>query len=242
LSKEIGIVAALEREVKPATKSWKSRIQKYGGREFKFFENDRAVLVCGGIGAEASRRAAEAMISLYAPGTVVSIGFAGALEAGFKVGDLFVPRSVVDARDSSRIETAIGKGTLVSSPSIADEVQKRQLAKSYAAQVVDMEAASVGVAAGLHGSRFFAVKAISDELGFAMPPLSRFVGANGRFESWKFAVYCVLRPWLWRSVLCLAKNSARARQSLWRWLNQYNEPEFLKNNPDQLHPMSKIPS
>src|SRR5581483_9880093 len=126
--------------------------------------------------------------------------------------------------------------------SIADENQKRQLARSYGAQAVDMEGAAVARAASVHGLPFFAVKAISDELGFRMPPMDAFVGADGNFMSWKFGLYSMVRPWLWGPVLRLARNSSRASQSLCRWLNQYNEPELLKNNPDELHPISKTPS
>ncbi len=241
-SKAVGIVAALEREIKPALKHWHVSHREHGGRRFKFFENDRAALVCSGIGEQAGRRAAEALIALYTPAMMASVGFAGALEPGFKVGDLFVPRWVIDAGDSSRAETKTGKGTLVSSPVIADEDQKRRLAKAYGAQAVDMEGAAVARTAGIHGIDFLAVKAISDELGFPMPPMTGFITADGLFQEWKFGLFCAVRPWLWPSVLRLARNTARAAESLCRWLNQYNEPEFLKNKPADLHPMTKAPS
>ncbi len=241
-SKEIGIVAALEREVKPAVKRWRVSHREHDGRRFKFFENDRAVLVCSGIGEEAGRRAAEALIALYKPKLMASVGFAGALQPALKVGDLLVPQCVIDAGDSSRAETRIGKGTLVSSRSIAGEDQKRSLAQAYGAQAVDMEGAAVARAAAIHGIDFLAVKAISDELGFSMPPMNGFVAPDGQFREWKFGLFCAIRPWLWPSVLRLARNTARAAKSLCRWLNQYNDPEFLKNKPADLHPMNKAPS
>ena len=83
---KIAIVAALEREVRPLIQQWKPVEREYDGREYKFFENDRAVLVCGGIGPEAARRATEAIIRLYAPVLVQSVGFAGALDSTLKVG------------------------------------------------------------------------------------------------------------------------------------------------------------
>lgn len=242
MSKEIGIVAAIEREIKPAVKNWRISWREQGGRRFKFFECDRAVAVCSGIGPEAGRCAAEAMIHLYQPESIASVGFAGALVPALHVGDLFVPRWIVDTGDSSRAETASGKGILVSSRSIAGEEQKRSLAKAYEAQAVDMEGAAVGRAAGIHNIRFLAVKAISDELGFPMPPMNEFVRADGQFQSLKFALYCTIRPQLWASVLRLAKNTARASQSLCRWLSQYNEGEILKSNPEELHPISKTSS
>ena len=44
------------------------------------------VLVCGGMGAPAARRATEAIIQLYGPEVVISAGFAGALQPGMKAG------------------------------------------------------------------------------------------------------------------------------------------------------------
>ena len=58
----IAIIAAMEREVGPLIRSWKVRTIEHGGRRYRLFENGEAALVCGGIGAEAARRATEAVI------------------------------------------------------------------------------------------------------------------------------------------------------------------------------------
>ena len=57
------MVAALEREVRPLMKDWRVAEKEYEGRSFRFSENGEMVLVCGGIGAEPARRAAEAVNS-----------------------------------------------------------------------------------------------------------------------------------------------------------------------------------
>ena len=76
---KIAIVAAMEREVWPLIKDWPAVTKQYEGRSFKFFEKSPVVLVCGGIGSEAARRAAEAVTNLYHP-LIVSAGFAGGLD------------------------------------------------------------------------------------------------------------------------------------------------------------------
>src|SRR6476660_7296010 len=81
---EVAIVAALEREVRPLVREWKVAEREHAGRKFRFFESDRAVVVCGGVGPEAARRATEAAISLYRPARVISAGFAGALIEGLR--------------------------------------------------------------------------------------------------------------------------------------------------------------
>jgi nucleoside phosphorylase len=225
MSNKVAIVAALEREVRPIVKSWRASERDHAGRRFKFFENDRAVLVCGGIGPDPARRATEAIISLYRPSEVVSVGFAGALETALSVGDAFVPRRVVDAGDSSVSETDVGSGTLVSFGSIASMQQKESLARAYGAQAVDMEAVAVAKAARAHGLPFTAMKAISDEPRFKMPDLDRFI-RNGQFSAGRFAAFTAVRPWLWVTTIRLARNSARATRTLCNWLEQYNrEPE-----------------
>ena len=152
---KVGMVAALEREIRLLVKDWRRVEREYDGRRFKFFENGQAVLVCGGIGADRARRAAEAVIALYGPGLVLSVGFAGGLDPALKVGDIFYPSRVVDVCDGSSVETGAGRGVLVSVAGIADVEQKAKLAQSYGAQAVDMEAAAVARGAQARGIRFW---------------------------------------------------------------------------------------
>jgi adenosylhomocysteine nucleosidase len=228
----VAIIAALEREVSGLTRSW-SRVERhYDGRSFIFFARDEMVIVCGGIGVEAARRAAEAVIALYSPTLLQSVGFAGALDAGLHVGDLFVPTIVIDARDGSRIEVDSAtaptqapqaRGSLVTFQAVAGAQQKASLAQAYGAQAVDMEAAGVAAAAHAHGISFSAMKVISDELNFEMPQMARFIEANGRFKSASFAVYLALRPHLWSRTATLAANSRKAARVLCDHLERYRQ-------------------
>jgi adenosylhomocysteine nucleosidase len=211
---EIAMVAALEREVGPLVKDWPSADREYAGRKFRFFENENCVVVCGGIGAEAARRAAEAVIALYEPRKVWSVGFAGALEKQLRVGELVHARQVVDAQDGSRVDTGSGGGVLVSFSSVAGEEQKAKLAKAYGAQAVDIEATSVAKSAQAHGLTFAVVKVISDELGFPMPPMEKFTAADGSFRTGHFVLYAAKRPWVWGAVIRLARNSEKAARAL----------------------------
>ena len=207
---KIAIVAALEREVRPLVKHWHVSEKEHGGRRFRFFESDCAVLVCGGIGPESARRATEAAIVLYAPDAVYSAGYAGALDATLKVGGLVSPAQVINASDGSSIAIPGGDGILVSYSQVADREQKSKLRESYRAQAVDMEAAAVARAAEARGVEFRVVKVISDEAGFDIPPTDRFVDSEGRLQEAQFALFVALRPWLWPSVIRLARNSNRA--------------------------------
>ena len=226
---KIAIVGALERELLPLIKHWHARKSGHDGREFAFYESDYAVVVCGGIGAESARRSAEAAIAAYSPAILVSAGIAGALVPELHVGDTVFPSTVVDFKDGSRHATAIqdaplgstslGRTVLVTYPEIASSQQKRQLAKSYGAHVVDMESAAVARTAQKHNLQFVVVKAISDELDFDISEFNRFV-RGGRFATTSMILYLIPRPWLWLKIIRLARNTKRASDNLCAWLRE----------------------
>ena len=210
----IGIVAALEREVRPLIKDWAMSRREYEGRWFKFFAKQDVVVVCAGIGSEAARRAAEAVIDLYRPRLLVSAGFAGALDPALRVGHVLSPRLVIDAGDGSRTDGGGSEGVLLTFDTVADAAQKARLAKAYGAQAVDMEATAVARAAQARGVKFAACKVISDAADSQLPPMARFVGKDGSFHAIKFLIFVAVRPGLWGSVMKLARDSAVAADKL----------------------------
>jgi adenosylhomocysteine nucleosidase len=224
---KIAIVAALEREVRPLIRSprkdWRIVEKGRDGRKFRFFEHDDAVLVCGGIGGAAARRAAEAAIAIYSPTVIYSVGFAGALDTTLKIGDIVQPERVVNAGDGSSVTLGTGEGILVSFASVASREQKSKLQGAFCALAVDMEAASVARAAQARGIDFAVIKSISDEADFTFPSVDRFIDERGQFLELKFAIHVALRPWLWKSVARLARNSNLASQSLCAHLSQMIE-------------------
>src|ERR1700687_4703019 len=190
---KIAIIAAMEREVRPLIRRWKVRMIEQGGRRYRLFENGDAALVCEGIGAEAARRATEAVIREVNPMRVVSIGFAGALDASLDIGQVLEPRKVINAADGVRTEVGSGEGILVSSATVTGKEQKIRLGKAYGASAVDMEAAAVAQGAQARGVEFAALKAISDAADFSLPlldrSLDRFVAHDGSFHSVRFACH-----------------------------------------------------
>jgi adenosylhomocysteine nucleosidase len=238
---KLAMVAALEREVSPMVKDWSVSEREYEGKKFKFFENEDSVLVCGGIGAQAARRATEAVISLYKPGLVQSVGFAGALDRTWKVGAILMPSLVIDAQDGSRVEIANGEGVLISIAAIASVVQKQKLAKTYGAQAVDMEAAAVAKGAEARGLAFSAVKVISDEIDFELPSTDEFINSDGQFMTGKFVGFVAVRPWLWGRVMRLWKNSAIATNALCEFLAERlkDKVQELDNSGAEAHPILK---
>lgn len=223
----IAIVAALEREVRPLVKKWKVHDRVHDGRRFRFFQNDETVLVCGGVGSVAARRATEAIIALFQPKVVYSAGFAGALDPGLNVPDILRPSRVINAGDASSTIVGGGTGVLVSFGSVASPEQKAKLRDSFSAQAVDMEAASVAQAAETRGVAFGVVKVISDDIDFEFPAMERFVDSGGRFSEVRFSIYAAIRPWLWSQVIRLARNSDRAAHALSGYLSELTTASAL---------------
>lgn len=226
---KIAIIAAIERELWPLIKNWPATKIHHQDHDFTFYENEYAIAACGGIGAECARRAAEAVIVRYSPEILISAGLAGALVPELHVGETIFPSTVIDTQDGSRHQTVIRdaalsgssltRTVLASYPEIASVAQKQQLAKSYGAHAVDMEAAAVARAAQAHNLSFLAIKAISDESNFELPEMSRFI-RDGKFLTKRFILHVALRPWLWLKMIRLARNTKLASHGLCAWLRE----------------------
>ena len=211
---KIAIVAAIEREVWPLVKDWPRKEANFAGRWYQFFEREDIVVVCGGIGSAAARRATEAILGLYRPRLVISAGFAGGLDPALAMGDALRPRVILNGGDGSRTDAGSGQGVLISFPHVASPEQKAKLRQAYGAQAVDMEASAVAESAQAHGVRFTACKVIFDTSGTALPPFELFVGPDGKFHVLRFLGYVAVRPWLWWKVERWARETARAATNL----------------------------
>jgi adenosylhomocysteine nucleosidase len=145
---------------------------------------------------------------------LVSAGVAGALRRELKTGHVITAREVVDAETGTRFVTAGGAGVVVTAIGLSGEGDKRMLRESFGGDVVDMEAATVAGVAAKHGLEFAAVKSVSDELDFVMPPLAQFVDASGQFATAKFVRHISVRPHWWGATWNLSKNTRTASVNL----------------------------
>ncbi|MGH9601832.1 MAG: phosphorylase [Terriglobales bacterium] len=212
------IVAAMEREVDPLLKNWRRRenseTQNGAARHLSIFESKAGFLVVGGIGAVAAGRAARLALELGPAEVLVSAGSAGALKPELKVGDIFRPAKVIDAATGAHFASQGGTGTLVTSGAILGPQEKKAAASRFAADAVDMEAAAVAAVARERGVGFLAIKAISDELDFVLPPIGQFVDSEGQFQTGRFVRYLALRPRWWAPVKRMGADSKRASAAL----------------------------
>ena len=103
---------------------------------------------------------------------------------------------------------------LATSREVSDASEKQELRTKYGAEVVDMEGAAVAQVAKKHGLEFVAIKSISDDASFDMPPLGRFIDENGRFATPKFLIYVALHPRWWATLGKIKKNNELATKNL----------------------------
>jgi adenosylhomocysteine nucleosidase len=221
---KVGIVVALDREVSPLTKKFAKR--SGGPAGLTVFDNRNVTLVCGGMGAKQAAAAASWLIASNKPEIVMSVGFAGALIPDYKAGDVITPGTVIDGGTGDRFAAGDGNVVLVSNAGVLGEAGKRQLAAKFAAQAIDMEAAAVARVAQQNGVPFVAVKAISDPLDFAMPPMDRFVNEAGKFRTLSFLAYMAIRPGSWPLVAELNANAKKASSQLCHWLENQMSRDF----------------
>jgi adenosylhomocysteine nucleosidase len=229
----IAVIAALDRELHPLVDQWNSSRMHWNGRTFTCYQAGGLIALAGGIGCERAERTARAVIENYHPLMLVSAGFAGALIRSLKVGSIVTPNVIVDAGTGTEYRCnlgggVVGGGVLVTADEIAGVTSKAALVERFHGLVVDMEAAGVARVAQQFNVGFRCVKAISDEFGFVMPPVGRFVDEQGGFQTGRFAGWAALRPRHWASVIRLGRNSGRAARALADW--------FKKNLSDHFPP------
>ena len=220
MTHKLAIVAALEREVAPLFRDgdWDTAFVRMGERKVCIRERDDVLVTWGGIGAAAARSAAEALHK-HAKGELsgyISAGYAGALTPELKVGDVMQPGHVVspDGTDCAAHGRKASGGVLVSAHTVSGSAAKRDLAIRHSAKAVDMEAHAVADFARARQLPCVVIKVISDEHDSDLPPVEQFIDANGHFKSSSFAVHMMVRPWHWRKVIRLGRDTSVASRAL----------------------------
>jgi adenosylhomocysteine nucleosidase len=212
LHKPIAVIAAMPVELAPLIGNCKPRTVS-GVELFEMPEADALVAV-GGIGETFARHAAEVAVDEAQPRRLLSAGIVGAISPKLKIGDVGRIREVVDVATGVRYPTTGGgEWVLATSQDVSDAVEKQGLLTRFGADVVDMEAAAVAQVAKERGLEFAAVKSISDDAAFDMPPMNRFI-EQGRFDTRRFLVYVVLHPRWWSSLGKIKRNSEVATKNL----------------------------
>lgn len=170
------------------------RIKTYTGGAFKFtgalYHGIRIAMVEAGTGPVRAERATHALQDAHRPAWVVSIGFAGALQPGLKLGHIVVANEIAGQQDellkidvvmNSDAEKGLHVGrTLTVDHMVRTIAEKQALAGQSGAIAVDMESLSVAKVCQSTKTRCMAVRAISDDMSRDLPPeVLSLVGETG---------------------------------------------------------------
>lgn len=233
----IAIIAALPGELKPLVKGWQRVATNISGiRKWILTRDaDTWIAVCAGMGTGAALRAFASAVSDGPVDMLLSVGWAGSLDAKVHPGTAHVPTVVIDAQTGEQFSVTEGKRQwrLVTTALVADEAEKRRLAATYpGAVLVDMEAAAVARLAEMHSIPLLCIKGVSDAAGAALPDLNPFIDQRGQMQMARFLGHIALRPRFWPSLLHLGKNSARAadamRDLILKFMKEKNVEELIR--------------
>ena len=215
------IIASLAGELKPLVVGWKresrDRVDIWSHRDDNLY-----VAACAGAGQSAATRAFAAIERDAPIDLVFSIGWAGALTADFAPGSAHNMGGVIDVQTGERFLCDAGAGDLwlATSPKVANEAEKRRLASTYSAALVDMEAAAVARLAGMRGIPFYCIKGVSDALTDNLPDFNPFI-TDGQFKTARFVLYAAIRPWYWPALARMGENSRKASQRIAETLHDF---------------------
>lgn len=209
------IVAALPREVRGLVGRTRpdAALLRSGVHLYRL---PTAAVVTAGMGAARAALAFAAILEAFAPQCVISAGLAGGCGIAAEAGSVYEAAMVISAHTGERFRAAGDDASqvLATTATIAGVREKARLVATYAATMVDMEAATVARLATANGLRFRAVKAISDAHDFELASLSRFAGTHGQFRTAAFAIHTAVRPHHWRHAARLGRVSNRALEAM----------------------------
>jgi adenosylhomocysteine nucleosidase len=212
----IAIIAAMAAELKPLVRGWQH--ERRNGVDLWRMRSEDAVWVaaCAGAGQTAATRAFAEIEADSPIDLVFSIGWAGALIGTVALGSAHNVAGVIDVRTGERFHCDAGAGELwlITSPIVAGADEKHRLAAAYPAALVDMEAAAIARLAQMRGIPFYCVKGVSDGLIDKLPDFNRFIDPQGQFQTGRFILFALLRPWYWSALARMGENSMKASQAI----------------------------
>ncbi len=232
----VAIIAAMPGELKPLTRGW--RHTRSNGVDLWHSDTGEWIVACAGAGVTAATRAFAEVEKLGHIDKIISTGWAGALREELAPGQVFDVSVIIDARTGERFIAAGPPNDcwLVTSFRVADATEKKRLASTYSASLVDMEAAGVARLARMRGIPFYCIKGISDGYSDQLPDFNRFISHEGQFKLARFMVYALLRPWYWHGLIRMGENSRKAArniaQSLLDFLENRGPASTRNGNPN----------
>ena len=174
---------------------------------------------CHGLGRAAAGRL-EPVLDRVRPGALIIGGVVGALVSKWKVADVVLPGTLIEASTGRRLSPTLPvgpfEGVLVTVSAVAADPQdKKQLRLAHDADWVDMESAALAALAERRGLRWVVVRAVSDTADHTLPAdLAALVDETGRVRPLAAAKYVLLKPHRIGTMLRLGRDTAAAAEAM----------------------------
>jgi adenosylhomocysteine nucleosidase len=203
------------------------------------YQNRDCLLVQTGLGKQRAETATHFILEHFPVSAMISFGFAGALTAELRVGDIIICSTLYHCNgradkgleseslssDANLLELAIrtlesGRvrfccGNSVTVPQLLSSPEsKEKLYKISQAHIADMESYWVAGIASEERIPFVAIRAVSDTMQDSLPPFDQVMAGDGSWLWRKVFSYFVLRPQDLPKLPGLYSGSRKARKSL----------------------------
>jgi adenosylhomocysteine nucleosidase len=217
------IISAFPGELAPLVRGWphssRNGVRFWAQRS----EEEEWIAACAGAGQPAATRAFAAIEEGGPIDLVFSIGWAGALRSEIAAGSAHNLAGIIDVRTGERYNCDAGAGELwlATSPKVANQAEKRRLASSYSAALVDMEAAAIARRSAAREIPFYCIKGVSDGLTDRLPDFNRFLTPSGQLRLAKLTLFATLQPWYWPALIRMGENSRKASQNIAELLRDF---------------------
>jgi adenosylhomocysteine nucleosidase len=219
----IGIIAALAGELVPLVRGWS---RQPDGAFLAQRGDVAAIAIANGMGAVRAEQAVAIAETYGRLDALVSIGWAGGASCGVQTGTAYEVGEVIDAASGERYAASMGTGPLklVTLDHVAGRDEKRRVAETYGASLVDMEAAAVARLAQARGVPFYCWKAVTDIATEDLPDLNAFLDSEKQLRTGQLATYALMHPRFVAPLLRMGRNSRTGAdtlgQALRRWIDE----------------------
>lgn len=203
----IALISATEDEVSGLLSSLKNKkISNSGSIKFiegKFLDIDMVVSIPG-VGIRKARNCTNTLIKKYNPGTVISAGFAGALNPKLRLGDVVIPDWTLSLKNQEKIYFEkslpyiafkyLTGGVLTENSFINVKERKLDLFVRSGADIVDMETWAIVDAARKLNTGVISVRAVSDLTNQHLPRMEQIFGKESKIDYKKAYNYFKTNP------------------------------------------------
>jgi adenosylhomocysteine nucleosidase len=216
----IGIIAALPGELKPLVRGWS---RQPDGAYLSQRGEVAVIAVARGMGTVRAEQAVAIVETYGSLDAMVSVGWAGGASCGVQPGTAYEVGEVIDAASGERYATAAVTSPirLATLDHVAGRDEKRRIAETYGASLMDMEAAAVARLARSKGVPFFCWKAVTDIATEEMPDFNLFLDNEKQLRIPQLAAYALTHPRYVAPLLRMGRNGKSGADALGHALHRW---------------------